>query len=135
MRARALVVSAFLTTALTGCPSGPSQGEVIDRYAAQFAARQTELKAAIATAPAAGAVTAPSAPVKPDPAPVFKRKDGEFTMDIVQLEQVDDPTFEFFRAPEKLDLHTSEVWTVASREAAPQGLSADDRASSASTRR
>ena len=118
----------LLALPLLGCPAGPTMGEVADGYAPRLGARLAELRQVIASAPAPGAIVAPPAPVKVEPAPEYRLKAGEFTLDIVQVEHLTDPTFEFYTTPDRLDLHASEVLTIALRETSPGGLSADDRA-------
>lgn len=124
-RCLALVVA---TLPLLGCP--PSFGEVADGYAPRMTARQGELKQAVAALPAAGSVTAPTAATGLTPAPVFDQDKGEYTMDIIQVEQVEDPLVDL-RRQEKLDLILESVFISPMRDVVPGGMSDDSRKRSA----
>lgn len=121
-------VAPLFVLALTGCP--PTFGEVADQFAPKLNAHHAELKKVASTFPAAGSIKAPTAATGLDPAPVYDEDAGTYTMDLVQLEQLEDPKFEFFRFPDKLDLLLSNVYVVPVKEVAPEGMSADDRARS-----
>lgn len=121
-------VAPLFVLALTGCP--PSMGEVADQFAPKLNAHHGEIKKVMSTFPAAGSVKAPAAPVALTPAPVYDEDMGTYTMDIVQVEPMEDPKFEFFRFPDKLDLTTTNVYVNPVREVSPEGMDADDRARS-----
>lgn len=121
-------VAPLFVLALTGCP--PTFGEVADQFAPKLNAQHAELEKVASTFPAPGSVKAPTAATGLTPAPVHDEDAGTYTMDLVQLEQLEDPRFEFFRFPDKLDLILSKVYVVPMKEVSPEGMSADDRARS-----
>lgn len=121
-----LLVAALLP--LAGCP-GPTIGQVADQFAPKVGARHAELKKVVAGLPAAGSLSAPTAATGLTPAPEYRRKDQVYTLDIVQVEHVDDPTVDI-RLAGKLDLLSSEVLVAALRDVAPGHLKEDDRARS-----
>lgn len=125
---RAAFFAPLLALALTGCP--PSLGEVADQFAPKLGARHADVKQVVSTLPAPGSLTAPTAAAGLTPAPVYDEDAGTYTMDIVQLEQLEDPKVELRLLPDKLDLLTSNVYVSPLGDVGPNGMSAEDRARS-----
>jgi hypothetical protein len=114
------------TLPLLGCP--PSFGEVADRYAARMNARNAELKQVVAALPAPGSLSAPTAAAGLTPAPVYDEATSTYTMDLLQVEQVDDPAVDL-RLQKKLDLILSNVYIQPMRDVAPSTEEARSRSS------
>lgn len=119
-----LSVVCLLALPLLGCP--PSVGEVADRHAPRVQALQAGLKQVMAAQPAPGALSAATAAAGLDPAPVYDEKGRTYTMDLLQVEQLDDPKLDL-RMAGKLDLLLSNVVVQPLRDVTPEYLSESDR--------
>lgn len=123
---RTLALAPLLVVALTGCP--PSMGEVADQFAPKLNAHHAEVKKVVSALPAPGSLAAPTAATGLTPAPVYDEDKGTYTMDLVHLEQVEDPKVELRLVPDKLDLILSNVYVLPVRDVGPEGMTAEDRA-------
>lgn len=118
------VLVPLLALPLLGCP--PSFGEVADKHAPRMTALQAGLQKVMAAQPAPGTLSAATAATGLDPAPVHDEKEQTYTMDLVQVEQLDDPKLDL-RMAGKLDLLLPEVILQPLRDVAPEGMSESDR--------
>lgn len=121
-----VALAPLLVLTLTGCP--PSMGEVADQFAPKLNAHHAEVRKVVSTFPAPGSLAAPTAATGLTPAPVYDEDKGTYTMDLVQLEQLEDPKVELRLVPDKVDLILSNVYVQPLRQVVPEGMSAEDRA-------